>query len=275
MKKLGSITFHIITFASLTLFTQTGGIVWLIAVFIHRQLGAWYRFPFRRALIFAALYLISVISIVPALARLSNRMPLPVFSNSHLKPENIIFSLFNRHYVRPELKKALEAVAQKMQERYPGAVVWYMDAGFPLINGYPLEPHFSHYDGKKVDIVFYWKSAATGKPVEGAPSPIGYGVYAQPLPGEYDYAEVCEQKGYWYIGLDGDVAAPFFKEQDYVFDAERTARLAVLLAEEPTIGKILIQPHLEKRLGITQYDKFRQQGCQAARHDDHFHVQLK
>lgn len=266
---------HLLWFAFLTLLTQTGGLIWLLAALLHRLLGARYAFLFRRFFLFSLLYLLSTVTLVPAVARLFHRVPLPVFSNPHLQPENIWFSVLNRHYVRPELKKAVERVAQQMQQTYPGGVVWYLDAGFPWIDGYPLQPHFSHYDGKKVDLVFYWKSAAANLPVQGAPSPFGYGVFARALPGEYDYAKECMEKGYWYISLDGTLAAPFFKEKDYVFDAERTGHLAKLLAADPAIGKILIQPHLEKRLGIGHLDKFRQQGCRAARHDDHFHVQLK
>ena len=55
--------------------------------------------------------------------------------------------------------------------------------------------------------------------------------------------------------------------------AERTRELLRLLVEHPSIQKILIQPHLKKRLDLEGYDKVRAQGCQAARHDDHVHVQ--
>lgn len=262
-------------FIFLTLLTQVGGLVWLAALGIHRSLGSARKFPFRRSFIFIALYLIVSIFLLPVLAVFSGRVPLPVFSNRYLKPENIMFCLFNRHYVRPELKKALESAAFTVAGDDPAACVRYLDACFPLFNGYPLEPHFSHKDGKKTDIVFYWKHAADGSPVKGSPSFYGYGIFAEPLPGEYDYAAVCEKKGYWYIGLDGWIAGLFCRKQNYVFDSERTRKLAVALAEEPAVGKILIQPHLEKRLDIAGYDKFRQQGCQAARHDDHFHVELR
>jgi hypothetical protein len=94
------------------------------------------------------------------------------------------------------------------------------------------------------------------------------------LSGEYDYATDCENKGHWYISLDKTLAELFYDPAEYLFDAGKTRTLAILLAEHPAIGKILIQPHLEKRLGLERYSKFRQQGCQAARHDDHFHVQL-
>ena len=36
---------------------------------------------------------------------------------------------------------------------------------------------------------------------------------------------------------------------------------------------LLLEPHLKTRLKLEKYDKIRFQGCRAARHDDHIHVQ--
>ncbi len=274
MKKFGTFLFHLLWFALLTLLTQIGGLVWLVALGISKWLRGRFRLRFLNVLVFLVLYLFATAVAVPLAARRLGRVPLPVFANPHLKPENGLFALLNRHYVRPELRRALEDVALQMQARYPGAVVWYMDANFPFIDGYPLEPHFSHKDGKKVDIAFYWKDKTSGKLLDGTPSPIGYGACAEPLPGEYDYAADCESKGYWYISLDKTLAEPFFDKNKCSFETAMTSELARLLAEHPVVGKILIQTHLEKRLGLERYDKFRQQGCKAARHDDHFHVQI-
>ena len=40
------------------------------------------------------------------------------------------------------------------------------------------------------------------------------------------------------------------------------------------IGKIFIEPHIPAGLGISN-DAIRFQGCRAARHDDHIHIQLR
>lgn len=274
MKKIGKILLGMLWFGLLTLLTQVGGIIWLFSLPLAKKLPVRFRFRFANMIVFIVLYLVSVVFVVPPLAKKFGRVPLPVFSNPHLKPENCFFAAFNRHYVRPELCRALEEVAEQMQTHYPRSVVWYLDANFPFIDGYPLEPHFSHNDGKKVDIAFYWNNSKTRESAYGVPSPFGYGVCAEPLPGEYDYSADCENKGFWYISLCQTFAEPFFDKANYVFDKEKTRELARLLVEHPAVGKILIQPHLEKRLGLEHYDKFRQQGCKAARHDDHFHVQL-
>jgi hypothetical protein len=267
-----------------TLLTQIGGLLWVICL----PLGAYLRKRFSTKLarfrpkiwltpaVFLVLYTLITVLVVPPIARSCfNRVPLPVYDNPHLEPENIYFSYFNRAYVKPELRKTLETVAEEMQIKFPGAAIWYLDANFPLIEGYPLEPHLTHRDGKKVDIAFYWKDAKTGKAIRKNPSPSGYGLWAEPYAGEFDYAKHCMEQGYWYIGMDGDLTDWFYNANDYTFDAERNAELLRLLAINPAIKRILIQPHLKKRLGLEGFNKIRSQGCHAARHDDHMHVELR
>ena len=275
LKITARVVLHCLWLALLTLFTQIGGLVWLLALAISTGLRKRWSPRGLNWLVFLPLYTVITVLVVPPLARQYGRVPLPVFSNSHLRPESLWFSFLNRHYVRPGLKEALEEVALKMQTKFPGAVIWYLDANFPFFDGYPLEPHFSHKDGKKVDLSFYWTQADSGAPIARNPSPFGYGLFAEPLPGERDYAAECQRKGYWYISLDGDIAAPFLTEKNYRFDAERTRELLRLLAEHPAVRRILIQPHLKQRLGLSRYDKLRFQACKAARHDDHVHIELR
>ena len=62
--------------------------------------------------------------------------------------------------------------------------------------------------------------------------------------------------------------------RDLALDETRTAEaLRWLAANLPATGKVFIEPHLADRLGATG-EKIRFQGCRAARHDDHIHVQL-
>jgi hypothetical protein len=49
-------------------------------------------------------------------------------------------------------------------------------------------------------------------------------------------------------------------------------RIVVLPAAAPVLRHILIEPHLERRPGLWGHPKLRFAGCQAARHDDHLHV---
>ena len=45
------------------------------------------------------------------------------------------------------------------------------------------------------------------------------------------------------------------------------------LSRDPRIGKIFLAPHLAAKFG-SDAPKIRFQGCAAARHDDHIHIQL-
>jgi hypothetical protein len=262
---------HFLWVLFLTLLTQVGGLIWLLILLIQALLPLplpafrWWAFPL--------LYLFCCILVVPPLAQRFGRVPLPVFGEAHLKPHNLLFTAFNRHYVRPDLRAALLNAAEGMQQQYPGAVVRYIDACFPFIDGFPLEPHFSHLDGRKVDLAFFWRHRSDHTFYPGSPSWYGYGICVLPRAGEYDYAADCEGQGYWWISLDRTLAAPYYRAGDFEADEAMSGTLVRLLAESPQIRRMLLQPHLKKRWGLGGFDKIRQQGCKAARHDDHVHVE--
>ena len=164
-------------------------------------------------------------------------------------------------------------VAEEMHKKYPGTITNYLDANFPFIDKFPLLPHLSHNDGKKLDLSFSYIDSRTGEPTNDCPSIIGYGVCEEPLPSEVNTSVYCDHKGYWQYSFLKKII-PQSKKEFYAFDNERTKELVNLFAAQPEIGKIFIEPHLKTRLGLTS-DKIRFHGCQAVRHDDHIHVQLK
>lgn len=263
-------------FAFLTLLTQIGGLIWLLSLYLNRLFQKRRRVWGLHWVIFIVLYTLTTVFIVPPVAKYCfDRVPMPVFSNPHLEPENRIYSFFNRTYVKPALLQALEEVAEQLQEKFPGSAIWFMDANFPFIDGYPLHPHLTHDIGKSIDLTFYWTNTKTGVPMRKNPSPHGYGLWAEAKPGEFDYSKHCKQQGYWYIGYDGTLASWGCNKQKYTFDEARTGELMRLIAAHPAFGRILIQPHLKKRFGLEQYPNIVAQDCFSARHDDHVHVQLK
>ncbi|WP_336516517.1 hypothetical protein [Pollutibacter soli] len=109
--------------------------------------------------------------------------------------------VLNRHWVTPELRDQIMNIASEMNLRYPGTVTNYLEANFPLFNGFPLWPHLSHQDGKKPDISFFYTDALTGNPVSTAPSFCGYGISEEPRPGEIDISRDCGKQGYWQYSL--------------------------------------------------------------------------
>jgi hypothetical protein len=103
---------------------------------------------------FLLLYVISVFLIVPLVAKPFGRVQLPLIETRYLKPGTPLTFFLNRNYVKPELRDATFAMAENMQARYPGSVVNYLDGNFPFFDKFPLFPHLSHNDGKKLDLSF-------------------------------------------------------------------------------------------------------------------------
>jgi hypothetical protein len=267
----------ILLFFLLTIITQVGGIFYLLALitfpFINRRINnRLLRFGLK-ALVFITLYSFGSFLITPILATRYNRVPLPMFERNHIKPRNIFTCILNRHYVRPEVLKVVNNVAFEMDQKYPGTVINYLDAGFPLFNSYPLTPHLSHNDGKKLDIALFYIDKQSGKPSDLTPSPIGYGVYEGPQADEVNQPFICQQKGNWQYGFLQKLV-PQDKKDYFVFDEARTRSVCNYITSDREVEKIFIEPHLRSRLKLSS-TKVRYHGCGAVRHDDHIHLQIR
>lgn len=252
---------HIIIIILLTALTQIGGLIWVSAVFIS------YKTKKKKRLVFPLLYLASNLIIIPPIASCFGREKLPTF-NKNLKPRNWFYTLAFRNYVNPELKIELKNAADVLT--VSKITITYLDANFPFINGFPLLPHLSHNDGKKIDISFMYLDKL-GKSTDKKPSTSGYGVYAESKK-NYMY-NTCLNKGYWQY--DFTKYLTFGTIKDLELDKEKTTTLINKLLSISDAEKIFIEPHLKQSLGINKISKIRFQGCQAVRHDDHIHFQIK
>ena len=261
----------------LTIITQIGGVVFLLSVWAYKLTVKYLQKRSWRLYIaigsFVIFYLFLTLIIVPPVARKFGRVPLPLLGADHVQPVTIWTGLLNRNYVRPALKESIYRVAAEIQTSFPGMTVNYLDANFPFGNGFPLVPHLSHSDGKKLDLAFTYNNAATGTLSNEVPSYLGYGVCESPVQGEINMPDICAGKGFWQYNLLADYTSQQARSR-LVFDSRRNTALLNLLAQQISIGKIFIEPHLKSRLGLTSA-KIRFHGCQAVRHDDHIHVQLK
>ena len=260
---------YITLFAFLTILTQVGGIILIITLIVAKLFRAHIKNRWQKIGLFLSLYLTSTFFIIPPIAKLGGRVPLPAFGQ--IRPTNLMTCLLNRQYVRPSLKLAVEDIAKKMHQKYPSTELWYLDANFPFFNKFPLLPHLSHNDGKKLDISFYYLEEDGGR-TNKKPAFSGYGYYESPKKGEFDMIEQCKSKGYFQY--DYAKYLTLGSSDGYRFDPERTKYLVQLCATNANIRKIFIEPHLKNRLGLDQYAKVRFHGCQAVRHDDHIHIQL-
>lgn len=267
--------FVFIFFSILTVLTQIGGVVLLISFltfrFIEKKITKHWTRISAKVVSFVLIYLLFVFAFVPMIAKPFGRVPLPVFQDHYLKPANIWTCLLNRNYVKPQLKEIALQVAMDMNTKFPGVTVNYLDANFPFIDRFPLFPHLSHNDGKKLDISFQYNDHLNQITNE-VPSWIGYGICEEPKEGEADTPALCDQQGYWQYNLLHDILSNDY-DTAFAFDAIRTKQLINLFTERSEVGIVFIEPHLKTRLGLKS-NKVRFHGCHAVRHDDHFHVQL-
>ncbi len=275
--KLLLVVAHLFVVFVLTIITQIGGIVYLLSFPLFKRIhkkseNRWLRLS-AKGLAFIVLYLLATFMLIPPLAALFGRVPLPITSSATLKPATALTYLCNRHYVTPSLKSVLLASAHTINNRESGIITYYLDANFPFIKGFPLLPHLSHNNGKKVDLAFYYHQSNSSKQQHGSPSRIGYGVGEHSLPNEINQANICRKKGYWQYSLIEKIMGRF-KKDNYVLDEAITKRLLELMLKNAEIGKIFIEPHLADRFGLKN-SKLKFQGCHSVRHDDHIHLQLK
>ena len=77
---------------------------------------------------FFILYLLSTFLIVPVIAKPFGRVQLPITETNKLRPLNVLTSILNRNYVKPELKQTAFEVAEQMNQKFPGTVLNYLDA---------------------------------------------------------------------------------------------------------------------------------------------------
>lgn len=275
MKALKKIP-KIILFIFLTILTQIGGLVYILSIWTHeftdkRASNKFLKTTYRLAS-FLVLYLFMTFLIVPVIAKPLGRVPLPLTETNHLQPLNILTCLLNRHYVKPELKETTFEVAKQMNDKFPGTTLNYLDANFPFIDKFPLLPHLSHNDGKKLDLSFCYLDAKTNERTNNSPSFIGYGISEDPLPNEKNTTDFCIKNGYWQYDFLTKLM-PQGNKKNFIFDSDRSNALVKLFTMQSSIGKIFIEPHLKTRLNLLS-EKIRFHGCRAVRHDDHIHVQL-
>ncbi|MBC7850462.1 MAG: hypothetical protein H7Y31_12045 [Chitinophagaceae bacterium] len=267
---------RLIIFLILTILTEIGGVIYIANFGTYSFIDArvtnkWYR-RLSKAGSFALFYLLTTFLIVPKLAEPFGRVQLPIRSTNNLQPLTFLTCLLNRNYVNKELRDATFAIAKEMNNQYPGTVLNYLDANFPFINGFPLAPHLSHNDGKKIDLSFCYTDKSTLLETNEAPSLIGYGICEEPSETENNTSQLCEKQGYWQYSFLRNIM-PQKRKKDFLFHPKKTKALIELFARDSRIGKIFIEPHLKSRLKLTS-GKVRFHGCEAVRHDDHIHVQL-
>lgn len=243
------LTFHLLLLGILTLLTQLGGLAWLVALAFKRRLSVF-------LVTYATLWAFA--SVATAFA---NRIPLPC-TGSPLRAQSLLYCVLNRHYVVPELHDLAVDLATEMDRRFPGTVTLTLDGSHPYGTS-PLLPHLSHREGRHLDLAFYYTDA-TGTYLPGhTRSPIGYFAFED---GETDCPPAFPT-----LRWDLNWLQPLFPNRP--LEPERTRAALEILVNDPRVSRIFVEPHLVRHLGLSS-PKLRFQGCRAARHDDHIHIEL-
>jgi hypothetical protein len=244
------IALHALSVVLLTLLTQLGGLAWLFAVCFRR-----------RIIIFSFAYAaLSIGALV--VAPVFGREPVPCLSEDTLRMKSKLYCVLNRQYVTPELMEVLHDLSTDMDANFPQTRTLVLDANFPFLSGFPMLPHLSHDDGRKVDLAFFYKDENGFLPGVTR-SPIGYFAF-EPGPTE------CTKQ---ILTLRWDLAWLQNLWPDYHLEPRRMATALQLLSDDDRVKKVFIEPHLKSRFQA-QSSKIRFQGCRAARHDDHIHLEL-
>ena len=182
-----------------------------------------------------------------------------------LRPLFPRYCSLGRNYVTPDARDALIDAASRLNQRYPEAIIRFMDASGP--DGVvPFPPHLSHGDGRQVDLALYYTDT-DGNPLADVPDTRKWGGFwpaEPPLPGE---RVACPE------GRPGRAEKPDPPpDRPWRLDDARTKALVEILITDDRVRRVFIEPHLEERFGLWGHSKVRFAGCQAARHDDHIHV---
>lgn len=241
---------HLTAITLLTLVTQVGGIAWIAALMSRARLA-----------VFALSYACLVLAL-PLVTPFFGRVALNCWDRGPLQMQSGFYCALNRNYMDPEMLALLMDAAATVAEAYPGTETLVLDAGFPFLDGFPLLPHLSHDDGGQADLAFFYADASGFLPGRTR-SPIGYFAFEE---GPTN----CPRR---FASLRWDLALLQPLWRDHAIEPERTALLVRALAEDPRTGRIFVEPHLVDSLGLA-LPRIGFQGCRAARHDDHIHVQL-
>ncbi|BDS10438.1 hypothetical protein [Aureispira anguillae] len=265
MKKLLQIIGEILLIGLLTLLTQIGGIVYLFNIWVCKKVK-WDN-KWKPLLTFLILYCIGTFVLTPFLAPLFGREP--VQHSERIQPANYMTILLNRNYVRPAINELLKSIDQKLS--HTSIPINYLDANFPFINHFPLLPHLSHHDGKKLDLSLIYEDKK-GMISKWQKSNSGYGVFVMPQKSESNQIRKCLKEG--YLQYDYPKYLTFgTKNKALKFSKKGTKKLIQAILSEKQLEKIFIEPHLRERLNLKN-KKIRYHGCRAVRHDDHIHLQI-
>jgi len=187
VKRLFYILFYVLIFIFLTALSQIGGIVFLLSLAISKIVKR--NFTGKTLAIFIPVYVVFTFLVIPFSASKFGRTKV-----SYATPVNYGTVLLNRNYLKPEINTVLRRLDETLKEENSNFNIYFLDANFPFFDGFPLLPHLSHNDGKKLDISLVYETQ-DGEISNKQKSVSGYGVFEGPQNGETDQIAKCKDAG--------------------------------------------------------------------------------
>lgn len=183
MRRLGFIL-RALLFVMFTVLTQIGGVAYLIGLAggsAARLLRARPAFCHLSVVAVAcAAYVVMTVFMVPPLAASMGRVRLPCSAegNGTVVAATWLTCALNHGYVRADVRDLIDELGAATTQRFPGSKITTLEGNLPFISGFPLAPHLSHRDGKKIDIAFFYRKTADDAVISnGSPSWLGYFIY--------------------------------------------------------------------------------------------------
>ena len=159
----------LVLFFLLTALSQIGGLVlllwWLLYKFFKKRFkNAWLRGGVNVGG-FIVFYLFCMFIIVPSLARLQDRVPLPMSKSGALVPVTYWTAIFGRNYIKSEGRAKLETIAEAFVKKHPDLKVKYMDCNYPFSVNIPgkkntwrkIENRFRMVGLNYGNLYYYWR----------------------------------------------------------------------------------------------------------------------
>lgn len=263
-------------FVLLTIVSQVGGLLVLIHHLFFQGIKKRFGGIFKRKLIYylslSLFYFLGIVFFIPALSKPFGREPLP-WNSDLIEASNLSTIVLFRNYSAHGGKNILDQITRNTRDlsQNQDIKLIYLDANFPFMDGFPLLPHLSHDDGKKIDLAFLYSQNGTYRQAK-IPNLIGYGMFESPQVGEIDQPEICRDKGYWLYSALSQFTTRW--RANLQADSRLNKCLGLSICSHQKIKRVFLEPHLVHRWGIKSA-KMKFHGCHAVRHDDHFHIEIR
>ena len=279
MRRIFGIFSKVILFFLLTVLSQIGGLIFLLWIITFHRIkpnivNLWIR-RMTNVFGFITFYLLFVIAIIPALAQLQDRAPLPMSKSGNLVPVTFWNVLLFRNYIIKSGKEKMVKIADEFAQKHPGLKVKYMDCNYPfnfnfiknkntwILKG--LLPHKTHV-GDVADIALIFNDK-NGQPSNQTRTFFGYGGSEEPGPHEFNRPQMCDKKNWQYSFMYRNIP-----KKDIHMNGPLTRDL-ILLFRKYAYSTIFIETHLQQRLKLK--GSYGCAKCKGVRHDDHFHVKFE